>query len=58
VPAAVWTVMVTVCAPEPAMMVAGEKVAVAPVGRPLTEKVTLPGYRVLACRRRYYRSVA
>ncbi len=38
--AGVWMVRVTVCFPAFAATVAGEKVAVAPGGRPLMEKVT------------------
>jgi hypothetical protein len=40
---AVFTVIVTVCVPLLAAIVEGEKLAVAPVGRPVTENVTVPG---------------
>ena len=40
----VCTVKVTVCAPPLAAMLAGEKVAVAPAGKPVAVKLTVPGY--------------
>ena len=39
----VWIVTVTVWVPAPAAMLPGEKAAVAPVGKPLATKVTIPG---------------
>ena len=38
-----WIVNVTVVSPPPAAIVCGENVAVAPVGKPVTAKLTVDG---------------